>query len=705
MVAMELSGSVMGSNDDQALDSIVERLKRRYLGNTEAECSRWAADTGHGSVEQVKLGLQHAEDQDSKVNLTRNPKISPCFKATLGTSSGKKPSPMKSPISDLTYSERKHYTRMLHNLCKAKHNFAWADDIYDNAHGSNQALEGFFSEEEPIMHTKQDSGTQLYTETDVTLPSDIAATNFTSTSVPCTDDITGSKKNGCLSESWEDACLLPTDIMQIYNELTCIRQHLQRESVALQDYRHQVQSHEQRLANREALLFKHQDALTKLRGVEEEVHAKFQIMKEQHTAEVSQLTNALKEKIKENKRLKSSFDTLKELNDSLKKQINNVKQQNKKLETQAKKVQNRLENLQRKNELCVAQKFHENVSTGVKETSLQKQEKIQPARRISRPLLNSNFCELLGVLLDWISDGYLCYLTSDDENDIQTSLGPNYLPKKSIQEKCVKILPLITAQIHLMPPGNIKLQLSLVKFIYWALMHIDREKMQKITSTLRRLGEELFRGTMTQVVQENPSQSVAETKSKASAFFRSSDLNVRFLSSLSILKTITQVDYLAQAFDILLNDLKTDEGKALFLEYRAMQIILCYLKPSNKSLLCSAVDIILQMTMESRYLQHFLQACSTETWFCTCSMLLRNSKLEIQILEKLSVILQKLSKLKSNKKLFELFTIHILIQELHRTTDPEHTFLAINLQSIMFNLGMTKVTTLAGSPGNSHSNQ
>uniref|UniRef100_UPI00398E7C54 coiled-coil domain-containing protein 138-like isoform X2 n=1 Tax=Pristiophorus japonicus TaxID=55135 RepID=UPI00398E7C54 len=698
----------MGSNGDKALGSVIERLQDPYLGNNGAENRRGRSSVS-AIVERFKVRLADREDQDSTVNITRiSSNINPSIKGVLDTSSGKRcsTSPMKSPISGLTYSERKHYNRILRNLCKTM-NFAWVDDAYDYPHYSNQALEGYLSEEEPPMYTIQDSGTQFYTETDVTLPSNLAATNFTSATVPYTDDsITGSKKNGSLSESWEDPCLLPAEIMQICNELTCIRQHLQRESVALQEYRHQVQSHEQRLADRETLLFKHQDALTKLRGVEEEVHAKFQIMKEQHTADVSQLTNVLKEKIKENKRLKSSFDTLKELNDSLKKQINDVKQQNKKLETQARKVQNRLENLQRKNELCVVQKFHENVSTGVKGIRLEKQEQSQPARKISRPSINSNFYELLEVLLDWISDGYLCYLTPEDENDIQKSLGPNCLPRKSIQEKCVKILPLITAQINLMPPGDIKLQLTLVKFIYWSLKHIDRGGTQSmITSTLRRLGEELYRGTVTRIVQESPSESIAEAKPKASAFLRSSDLNIRFLSALSILKTITQVDYLAQAFDILLVDLKTDEGKALFLEYQAVQIILCYLKPSSKCLLYSAVDIILQMTMESRYLQHFLKACSNETWFRTCSLLLRNSKLEVQILEKLSVVLQKLSKIKNNKKLFELFTIHILIQELHRTTDPEHTFLAINLQSILFNLGIIKGTDLASSLGNSISNQ
>ncbi|XP_051882162.1 coiled-coil domain-containing protein 138-like [Pristis pectinata] len=675
------------------LDSDIERLKHLYLGSREAEVCGGVC-SGSAVLQRFKSRLGTCEGRDTTININKhNSKINPPIEGVMEILTGQRcaPSPMKSPTFGLTYSERKHYNRLLQNLYKTiKLNSACLDDAND--HCSNEELEGYLSEEEFTTNKKQDSGTQFYPETDVTLPSGLASINFTSAAIHTDDNIT-ELKNGSHSESWEYPCLLPVEIVQIHNELTSIWQHLQKESMALQEYRFQVQSHEQHLADREALLIKHQDAVTKLRGVEEEVHAKFEIMKEQHAAEVNQLTNAIKEKMKENKRLKSSFDSLKDLNDTLKKQINNITQQNKKLQVQNRKIQSRLENLQRKHDLRVAQKIHENISSGVKEIRSEKQEKIQPARKINRSL-NSGFYELLGVLLDWTSDGYLCYLTPEDENDIQKSSGRWCLPRKSVQEMCVKILPLITAQIYLMPPGNIKLQLTLVKFIYWALRHIDRRGTQQtvITSTMRRLGEELFQGTMSRTVQDSPSESVAEAKPKASAFFRSSNLNVRFLSALSILKTITQVDYLAQVFDILLADLNTDEGKALFLEYQALQVILCYLKPSSKNLLCSAVDIILQMTMESRYLQNFLEACSNESWFRTCSMLLKSSKLEIQILEKLSIILQKLSKIKNNKKLFELFAIHILVQELHRTMDPEHAFLTQNLQSILFNLGITKGT-------------
>lgn len=45
-------------------------------------------------------------------------------------------------------------------------------------------------------------------------------------------------------------------------------------------------------------------------------------------------------------------------------------------------------------------------------------------------------------------------------------------------------------------------------------------------------------------------------------------------------------------------------------------------------------------------LQPFLEACSCSLFFRTCSVLLRAPKLDLHVLEKLSIILQKLSKIK-----------------------------------------------------------
>ncbi|XP_060466278.1 coiled-coil domain-containing protein 138 isoform X6 [Panthera onca] len=452
--------------------------------------------------------------------------------------------------------------------------------------------------------------------------------------------------------------ILPYQINQIYDELFQIHQKLQCETAAQQEFAEELQKRERFLVEREQLLFRHETALSKIKGVEEEVLTRFQIMKEQHSAEVEHLTEVLKERNKESKRLRSSFDALKELNDNLKKQLNEVSEENKKMEIQAKRVQARLDNLQRKYEFMTIHRLKGN-SHAANEMKSLRQEKV-PVSKTHKVPLNAQVYELLTVFMDWISDHHLSKLKSEESGmDGEKPLLKFASQRNDIQEKCIK---------H-----------------------------STMTSTLRRLGEDIFKGVVTKGIQDNSLDHSVENKPKTAAFFKSSNLPLRFLSTLIVLKTVTQADYLAQAFDSLCLDLKTDEGKILFLEYQAVPVILNHLRISSKGLLSNVIDSLLQMTVESKSLQPFLEACSNTLFFRTCSVLLRAPKLDLQILEKLSIILQKLSKIKSNKKLFELFTIHLMLQEMQRTTHPEHAFLCINLNSTLFNLGLTKCNSLASS--------
>ncbi|NXU84417.1 CC138 protein, partial [Xiphorhynchus elegans] len=261
-----------------------------------------------------------------------------------------------------------------------------------------------------------------------------------------------------------------------------------------------------------------------------------------------------------------------------------------------------------------------------------------------------------------------------------------------------QLLPIATEQLQWMPYVNSKLHVPVIKFIYWSIRQLDTDiQHATMRSTMRRLGEDIFKGIVSKANLHGFSEQSAESKPKSAAFFKSSSMPLRFLSTLIVLKTVTQVDYLAQAFDSLRVDLRTDEGKALFLEYQCVPVVLSHLKVSSRGLLSSALDGLLQMTMESDSLQPFLEACSDESFFQTCSVLLRSSKLDVPVLEKLCVILQKLSRIKSNKKMFELFGLHQMIKELHRTTNPDHTFLCINLNSILLNLGLLRSNSLASS--------
>ena len=132
----------------------------------------------------------------------------------------------------------------------------------------------------------------------------------------------------------------------------------------------------------------------------------------------------------------------------------------------------------------------------------------------------------------------------------------------------------MTEQLQWMPFVNAKLHEPFVKFIYWSLRQLDAGAQHSaMTSTLRRLGEDIFKGVTIKGTQDNSVEHSVENKPKTAAFFKSSNLSLRFLSTLIVLKTVTQAAYLAQAFDSLCLDLKTDEGKTLFLEYQAVPVL------------------------------------------------------------------------------------------------------------------------------------
>ncbi|XP_060625674.2 coiled-coil domain-containing protein 138 isoform X2 [Anolis sagrei] len=611
------------------LSRSVERWRRRYLARED-----YSPDISH-EKSKSRRALLLADEVDSSLDAT--------ITSLLINS------------SQPNQSERKYSKKQFLDSSKNFKNFNRLDDVLDSLCGSNQLdTEPGLSGNVLGSNETQNGGT--YSETDITLPSSL-------TVATCCDYDSGGdevKKGVDIHETKEliGKKLIPSHFSQIYHELSIIYQKLQQEKLTQQEFALQLKKQERFLVEREARLCRHEAALTKIRDVEEEARTKFQIMKEQHEAEIQQLSEALKEKTKENKRLKTSFETLKELNDTLKKQLSDVSEQNKKLEVQSQRVQARLENLQ--------------------------------------VPFNSHTYDLLTVLMDWISDQHLSKLIVEEEKEDTHKLSVTS-NKHYVQEKCIKCLPLVSEQLQWMPFVNPNLHFHVVKFLYWTLRQLDGGmQYATMTSTLRRLGEELFKGVVAKGNQYT-SENAADTKLKSAAFFKSSSLPLRMVSTLIIIKTVTQADYLAQAFDSLCIDLKTDEGRALFLDYEAVPVILSHIRISSKGLLSNAIDSLLQMTTESRFLRQFLEACSNEAFFRTCSVLLRNPKLDTQILEKLSILLQKLSKIKSNKKMFELFTIHLMIQELQRTAHPDHAFLCINLNSILFNLGLTKSHHLSNS--------
>ncbi|XP_051009035.1 coiled-coil domain-containing protein 138 isoform X3 [Acomys russatus] len=494
--------------------------------------------------------------------------------------------------------ERKHSTTPF--CSSSKHfNVNCLDDDLDSSHD----LTRWETEKELIEDDHRDGASKITKQSFKETEKDVLPTNMASSRLQtecCSDSIDSSLKHAIYPKPKvsKKQGLRPHEINQIYDELFHIHLKLQGETAAQQKFAEELQKREQFLAEREQLLFRHETALSKIKGVEEEVMTRFQILKEQHSAEVDYLTEALKEKNKESKRMRSSFDALRELNDSLRKQLNEVSEENRKMEIQAKRVQARLDNLQRKYEFMTVQRLKGD-SHAAQEMKSLKQEKA-PASKPFKTALNGQVYELLIVFMDWISDHHLSKVEPEEPG--VDGEKPSFKPpqRSDIQEKCVKLLPLMTEQLQWMPFVNPKLHEPFVKFIYWSLRQLDAGTQHStMTSTLRRLGEDIFKGVVIKGIQDNSLEHSVENKPKAASFFKSSSLSLRFLSTLIVLKTVTQADYLAQAFDSLCLDLKTDEGKTLFLEYQAVPVILRHLRISSKGLLSNVIDSLLQMTVES----------------------------------------------------------------------------------------------------------
>ncbi|OBS68650.1 hypothetical protein A6R68_02812, partial [Neotoma lepida] len=307
------------------------------------------------------------------------------------------------------------------------------DDELDSFHN----LKKWETKKELIEDDHRDGASKITKQSFREIEKDALLTNTTSPRLQterCSDSVDSPLKHGISPKSKvpKKQNLLPHQISQIYDELFHIHLKLQCETASQQKFAEELQKREQFLAEREQLLFRHETALSKIKGVEEEVMTRFQILKE----------------------------------------LNEMSEENRKMEVQAKKVQARLDNLQ--------------------------------------TALNGQVYELLIVFMDWISDYHLNKVEPEE--------------------------PGVDASAHddRAAPVDATCERQTARAIYKVyILH------STMTSTLRRLGEDIFKGVAIKGTQDNSVEHSVENKPKTAAFFKSSNLSLRFLSTLIVLKTVT----------------------------------------------------------------------------------------------------------------------------------------------------------------------
>ncbi|KAM8855431.1 coiled-coil domain-containing protein 138 isoform 2-T2 [Spinachia spinachia] len=431
--------------------------------------------------------------------------------------------------------------------------------------------------------------------------------------------------------------------------------------------RYSQQRWERKLQQRERRLMQQEEEAVLMLGIP------LPAEEEKHERPMSQLLEVLREKSKENRRLKSSCDTIKELNDGMKKQLNKVNEQNKKLQSQSQRVLARLENLQKKYEHSTALRGppKSSVKSTVCIKASQKETTADSGNASIKRRSGPTRLKLLTLLLDWVVDGQ----TAGSEGK---GIGRCGLPSELVlNERCLKVLPLLSDQLQHTPLSEADLLLNLLRLIHWALRRLDSSTQHlALSATLRRIGEEASK----------PEEADRPGPCRRWPLSCSPCPHTRILSTLIILRTVTQADVLAQALEALRKELTSEESRGLFVHYAGVSVLLSMLQ-AGRGGLHTPVDVLMQLSEQSRYLNPFLEACSCEEFFQMASQLLKNPRLEFPALEKLSILLQKLSSIRKNRRLFERSSLRLQIQELDYNANQAHTFLCLNLRSILHNLG------------------
>ncbi|XP_067948927.1 coiled-coil domain-containing protein 138-like [Watersipora subatra] len=468
----------------------------------------------------------------------------------------------------------------------------------------------------------------------------------------------------------------------MYSELQLISAQLKSKNLELSQRERQLQDRELRLGIREdELELAYQKMAMNLhRAVGQETAESSKKSK----AKVTEFQDLLKEKVKEGKRLRANFDALQEANSQLRKQSDDLQCKNTKLEKQCNSLKQRLENLQRCQELKDRQT--ENVIAEMKAVPSKPKPKASKVSKALCTAMQGSRADVFVVLLDWTIRDIL-RPSAERGNSLDGSL------RSHILDNCQKMLPSLVELLK--DPANqsqCKICLPCLQFIYWSCLLLDQNPGKQnvgLGQCQRKLAEELYR-PLKPSEMEITSESFVKPPS---LFIKSSDTQIKLLSCLLLLKTLTQADWLANVFVVLKQELREELVKELFVHYNGSSVLLSYFKPTSKAQLPMVLDIYMLMCVESSALTSFLQSCGTESWFRSLAMVLKIPSLDVKQLEKISVVLQKLSKLKENRKHFETFALKTVIQDiLHTLPSADHSFLALNFKSVLFNITSSLAT-------------
>eukprot|EP00128_Syssomonas_multiformis_P006216 Colp12_sorted_trinity150504_noHs@615 len=461
-----------------------------------------------------------------------------------------------------------------------------------------------------------------------------------------------------------------------------VEQQIKENEVIMHDVelaRQKMQEFEAELGEREILEENTQRAEAALSKLKAGYEQRISDLEQKHHQSLD-LSEELKEQLdlknKECKKYKKQWTDLRASNDLIRSKATQLQAQTTQLQAQVKALEERLLKQQRAFDVRVrtmqqeadqrVQEAERHVQTWEAECrKYELQAKGVSANQAPKDL--NRMYDTMVALLEWLAD-------RRGNTVCESAKGGSVTNSLVKVESCIKTFPLL---VDLLRPLSVHAEQSQAPCLELLLACIaaldDVDKRSAFSATYRRLGHVVY----------------VSKESRPPILLASGDVRVRVLSCLAVLKTLTQADVLAQVLQALCGDLTEDEAKRVFLSHQGVAAVSLLLRPSCRGTLSHVADVLLVMTADSGWVEDFLSQCNSDTWLRLVSVVMREPTVPVvEVKEKLSVVLHKLSAIKGTAKRFQACLLPHILDEILRTagSDPSRSFLALNIRSTLHNI-------------------
>ena len=437
----------------------------------------------------------------------------------------------------------------------------------------------------------------------------------------------------------------------------------------------QLTEKEKRVVNFEASLYEVKHNFDS--SVHEKISVAVNLCKRQMESNISQLEKELREKNAEIKRLQGSFNMLKDTCDRQKGKITDLESKNSQVQTQLTSANGRLKNLLRQ------QKTSSQVVTKSFSGTKPKAKLVSRATHCdliqNKVTKTSKFtsAEILTRQFDWINK-----IQFEAYKDT-TLPSLEEIISKSNHLMSITVKSLILSDSNLNPVLSADLECSILQFVYWILYFSEKSETSSSypSSLLRNFSEVIFKSMDSkaedQVTSINPEKLCSSEEPKN-----------RLLSVLVLMKTCNDTYRLIKSAAQLKKELNLTESKSLFAQIRGASHISFLLNTHKPAEFSALLDVFVQLSLDSNLEPNEALPSSLDNLISEkLSKLLQDSNPESQLLEKLMVVLQRICKVRPQKKLFEQKNLIPHLQQLWLKSNSDNAFLALSVRSVLSSVG------------------